>query len=31
MPWCNDFWLLVGLTAAYLAWRVIQGIGTLLD
>ena len=26
-PW--HFWLLVGLTAAYLVWRVIQGIGGL--
>lgn len=28
-PW--HFWLLVGLTAAYLLWRVIQGVGGLLD
>ena len=28
-PW--HFWLLVGLTAAYLAWRVIQGLGGLFD
>ena len=28
-PW--HFWLLVGLTAAYLLWRVIQGVGGLFD
>jgi len=28
-PW--HFWLLVGLTAAYLGWRVIQGLGGLFD
>jgi hypothetical protein len=28
-PW--HFWLLVGLTGAYLLWRVIQGVGLLVD
>ena len=28
-PW--HFWVLIGLTTAYLLWRVIQGIGLLVD
>ena len=28
-PW--HFWLLVGLTAAYLAWRVVQGLAGLFS
>lgn len=28
-PW--HFWLLVSVTAAYLLWRVIQGIGGLFS
>ena len=29
VPW--HFWVLVGVTGAYLLWRVIQGVGLLFD